>query len=226
MKLREESMKTPRQDLKGGVASRRLALQRMAAMLAAGVAPFGDLSAGDLGQNGRVTSEVHSSRPRRTPKLTVQQSKGVNMGNVRDKLIGAWRMIDWRIDQAGVSVDPPLGPVGECGGLLIYTEAGVMSAMLSKKKRMRFSGNSLDGGTVEEKKIAYETIISYAGTYEVDEASSAVVHHVEYATFPNFVGQDLRRLCIFDGNTLKLDTPPMEFGGKSMASFILWERIG
>lgn len=148
------------------------------------------------------------------------------MHSVRDRLIGAWRMIDWKIDRSGVSLDPPLGPADECGGLLIYTNEGAMSATLSAKSRPCFAGASLDGGTADEKKRAYETIFSYAGTFSVDEGKNAVIHHVQYATFPNFVGQDLLRICVFEGNTLKLDTPPMEFGGESMASYILWERLG
>ncbi|SEB55621.1 hypothetical protein SAMN04490356_0543 [Streptomyces melanosporofaciens] len=50
---------------------------------------------------------------------------------------------------------------------------------------------------------------------------------MEIATFPDFVGTDLTRTCIFeDENTLKLDTPPMKMGGEWLGSYIRWQRTG
>jgi hypothetical protein len=149
----------------------------------------------------------------------------IAMSSVRSRLIGAWRMADWKIFKGESSIDPPFGPAEDCGGILVYSPEGIMSAVLSRKNREPFQDASLDGGTEKEKVAAYETIISYTGTFSVDEESSTVLHHVEYATFPNFVGQKLPRICIFEGDKLKLDTPPMYFGGELLASYLLWERV-
>ena len=146
-------------------------------------------------------------------------------GNVRRQLVGGWRMIDWKVFRGDATLDPPLGPVSTCGGLLIYSADGAMSATLSVEDRPGFADDSLDGGTPREKARAYETIICYSGDYDVDEDSHVVTHHVRYATFPNFVGRDLDRVCVFDGDTLKLDTPPMKIGGEELASYILWQRV-
>ena len=147
------------------------------------------------------------------------------MTTVRQRLIGGWRMIDWQVFRGETVIDPPLGPVERCGGLLIYSADGAMSATLSAEERPRFADDSLGGGTAEEKARAYETVICYSGDYEVDEDRGVVTHHVRYATFPNFVGRDLDRVCVFDGGTLKLDTPPMKIGGEELASYILWQRV-
>jgi hypothetical protein len=144
---------------------------------------------------------------------------------IRQRLIGSWTMIDWKVFRGDTTLDPPLGPVDNCGGLLIYTEDGSMSATLSIKDRPVFTVDSLDGGTPEEKAHAYETIICYSGGFDVDEDTDVVTHHVRYSTFPNFVGRDLDRVCVFDGDTLKLDTPPMLIGGENLASYILWQRV-
>ena len=143
---------------------------------------------------------------------------------VRDRILGSWRMIDWKILKGEKSLPPPLGPADQCGGLLIYSPDGMMSAFLSAKSRPRFKDNSLDGGTPEEKLRAFESVIAYTGSFAVDEATATVTHDVKYATLPNFVSQKLPRICVFDGDTLKLDTPPMQFGGESLASYILWQR--
>jgi len=134
-------------------------------------------------------------------------------------------MIDWKVFRGDTTIDPHLGPADKCGGLLIYSSDGSMSATLSVKDRPVFTDESLDGGTLEEKAHAYETITCYSGGFDVDEDTHVVTHHVRYATFPNFVGRDLRRTCVFEGDTLKLDTPPMLHGGENLASHILWQRV-
>ena len=144
---------------------------------------------------------------------------------VRDRLVGSWQMIDWKILKGETSLPPPLGPADQCGGLLIYSPEGTVSAFLSAKSRPRFKDASLDGGTAEEKLHAFDTVIAYTGRYDVDESTATVQHHVLYASLPNFVGQTLPRVCIFERDTLKLDTPPMKFGGESLASYILWRRM-
>ncbi|MFD3427342.1 lipocalin-like domain-containing protein [Nocardia fluminea] len=146
------------------------------------------------------------------------------MTTVRQQLVGTWKMIDWRIFRGDELLDPPLGPVGACGGLLFYTDGGSMSATLSALDRAPFVEDSLDGGTAPEKSRAYESIIHYCGTFDVDETTNTVIHHVQFSTFPNFVGRELRRTCVFEADTLKLDTPPMNFGGQPLASYILWQR--
>ncbi|GAB3570976.1 hypothetical protein GCM10027445_25520 [Amycolatopsis endophytica] len=136
-------------------------------------------------------------------------------------------MIDWKVFRGEDVIDPPLGPAEDCVGLLIYTEDGAMSASLSLAERAPFADGSLDGGTQEERAEAYRSIISYAGTYDVDEPSARVVHHVRIATVPHFVGTDLLRTCVFEGaDMLKLDTPPMKIGGEWLESYILWQRNG
>ena len=144
---------------------------------------------------------------------------------IRQQLIGSWTMIDWKVFRGDTTIDPHLGPADKCGGFLIYCADGSMSVTLSVENRQAFTDGSLDGGTPEEKAHAYETITCYCGGFDVDEATHEVTHRVRYATFPNFVGRDLKRECIFEGDALKLDTPPMLFGGENLASYILWQRV-
>lgn len=147
------------------------------------------------------------------------------MTDIRSRLIGGWRMVDMKTIKDGELHDLPLGPTEQCGGLLIYTEDGLMSAALSLRDRPAFDDPSLGGGQLHEKAYAYDTFVSYTGTFDVDEENATVHHHVQYASVPHFVGQDLRRVCIFDGDVLTLDTPPMKFNGEELASYVKWTRI-
>ncbi|KAF0254595.1 lipocalin-like domain-containing protein [Pseudomonas putida] len=147
------------------------------------------------------------------------------MITLREKLIGTWEMEDFKIVEGGLLVDPPLGPVETCGGYLIYSADGHMVAFLSQKDIPRFEDNSLDGGTLEERARANQGIITYVGTFDIDEKNSTVTHHVKYASVPNMISRDLLRICVWEGEKLKLDTPPMEFGGQMKSSYILWRRV-
>ena len=150
------------------------------------------------------------------------------MSELKKKLIGGWRMVDWALTD-GDDVDhflPPFGLPQDCGGMLIYSESGAMSAMLSRRERPAFTDRSLDGGTTQERAEAFGSITAYSGTFETDDATSQVTHVVQFATMPHLVADRMMRICIFDGNRLKLDTPTMTFAGKSRRSYIEWKRIG
>ena len=149
------------------------------------------------------------------------------MSELKDRLVGGWRLVGWGITD-GETEDkflPPLGLVEDCGGLLIYSASGVMSVNMSRNDRPLFQNSSLDGGTQEERAQAFATIVAYSGNFVTDDATSEVTHLPQYATLPHFVGQRMRRICIFEGKRLKLDTPTMIIGGVSRESYIEWERI-
>ena len=106
--------------------------------------------------------------------------------NVRDRLIGCWRMVDWKVivDDRVEDYLPPLGLASDGGGILIYSAAGLMSAMRSRTSRPKFRDGSLDGGAAAERAAAVQSLVSYAGTVEVDEAKAEVTHVAEYASHP------------------------------------------
>jgi hypothetical protein len=146
------------------------------------------------------------------------------MENLQQRLIGAWEMIDWKIINGNELIEPPLGPIEKCGGILIYSENGLMCSFISVKNPLPFKEDHIGGGTLEEKARANSEIMCYSGSYTFDEASSTVTHKVSYANSPNMVGKELPRICIFEGDTLKLDTPPMDFGEGKRGSYIVWRR--
>ena len=104
----------------------------------------------------------------------------------------------------------------------MYSPDGYMCATLSKRERARFSTDQIDGGTAEEKVGTYSTYISYTGSFEVDEEKRSVTLLVKFASFPNFVGRSLTRYLVFSGpegragDEVRLDTPQMNVGGKSI----------
>ena len=89
-----------------------------------------------------------------------------------------------------------------------------MSALLMHPDRPKFATGDMMQGTPEELKAAFEGFDAYCGTYTIDEVNGAVIHHVQGAKFPNWVGSDQVRFFIFSGDTLRITAPPILAGGE------------
>ena len=118
-------------------------------------------------------------------------------------------------------------PFGEQpAGQLFYDRAGNMSAHLMRARRARFAGSDPGLGTDAEVREAFNGYVAYFGTYSVDESKGTVTHRVTGASFPNWIGVDLVRYYTFDeGGRLRLATPPIAAGGRSLEYVLLWERM-
>jgi hypothetical protein len=107
----------------------------------------------------------------------------------------------------------------------MYDASGNMSAQLMRENRTRFATRDPVRATDAEVRNAFNGYIAYFGSYAVDEVKQAITHHVQGASFPNWVGVDLVRSYVFDeSGRLLLSTPPIEMGGQSVEYVLVWER--
>jgi hypothetical protein len=107
----------------------------------------------------------------------------------------------------------------------MYDASGHMSAQLMKESRARFATSDPVRATDAEVRDAFDGYIAYFGSYSVDEVKQAVTHHVDGASFPNWIGADLIRFYAFDERgRLSLSTPAIEMGGESVTYVLVWER--
>ena len=90
---------------------------------------------------------------------------------------------------------------------------------------MKFSARVLDDIPLEEVRDAYEQYTSYFGTYTLDPMAGTIVHHVEGALVPNWVGGNQLRYFSLDEGALTLKTPPMKLtDGTKVVNFLTWVR--
>lgn len=113
-----------------------------------------------------------------------RSAQTASAGGARDKLIGAWHLV--RIDTAGFDGRTRTGPQPE--GMLIYTRDGHVSVQLMYPDAQHDLNN-------EYVRNGYE---SSFGTYNIDEATHTLTHHVKGAnTGDLLVGKDLPRIFQF-----------------------------
>jgi hypothetical protein len=100
-------------------------------------------------------------------------------------------------------------------GRIYYDRAGRMGAMLHPPGRKPLPTNP----TVDYFRETQRGLVAYYGTYDVDEATSRVVHHIEAASNPLWIGTDFMRWYEFSGNRLTLRTNPKS------TNVLVWERL-
>ncbi len=122
------------------------------------------------------------------------------------KLVGTWRLVSasQQMTDGTTRPDPQPGPHGK--GYIIYSDAGIMCALLANPDRPNW--NSIPMPTNAELSSAMGGLVAYCGTYEVNERDGYVVHHIEVDRVPNLAGTDRKRFFTLSGNRLFLHPAP------------------
>jgi hypothetical protein len=134
-----------------------------------------------------------------------------------DLILGAWNLVEWSERKNNGENDYPLG--ADAIGRIIYTETGHMSAQLVRKRREKFVSEDWRSASSVEAARAWKECFGYFGTFLIDLAKHAVIHHVEGGWFPNLHGSEQVRVFQIEGTRLSLDADTQ--WGKVR---IIWER--
>jgi hypothetical protein len=147
---------------------------------------------------------------------------GQSADSLRAQLVGTWRLVSatQRLTDGTVRPDPQTGPKGV--GYLIYTDTGQVCVVVNNPERSRWA--SVPAPTEAELRNAFNGLVAYGGTFEVNEAESYVVHHIEVDRVPNSTGTERKRFCSLSANRLVLRAaPPLPADVKEWT--IVWERV-
>jgi hypothetical protein len=90
-----------------------------------------------------------------------------------------------------------------------------MGAMLFPPGRRPLPQNP----TIEDYRAVQRGLIAYYATYDVDESTTRVIHHIIAASNPAWVGSDFIRWYELSGDRLTLRTSP------ASTSPLIWERL-
>ena len=138
-------------------------------------------------------------------------------------LVGTWRLVSCEAHTSSGEIQYPLGR--DVVGQLFYDVHGNMSAHVMSVDRPTFVSDDSGSGTDAEVRAAFEAHTSYFGRYTIDTSTRTVIHHVQGASYPNWIGQDQIRYYRIDGSHLILSTPAIQFRGESLEYIATWERM-
>lgn len=123
--------------------------------------------------------------------------------SVRERIVGVYRLARYA----------PHG--NEPIGRISYDASGRMWAMIFPPGREPVTRSS----SPEEYRDAMRGVVAYYGTYTVDESTGRVIHHVEAASNPAWIGDDFIRWYRFEGPNLVIALNPR------FDNPLLWERL-
>jgi hypothetical protein len=146
----------------------------------------------------------------------------------RKKFIGMWKLTSGESkDQATGVVSYPWGKTPF--GRLLYDEAGRVFVQLMNPGRRSVGGVSNRGAaaaiassSADDMREMLTGFNAYFGTFDVDLAAGTVIHHLQSALIPSWVGTDQRRKYEFSsaGELIILNTA-------SGADYrLVWKRDG
>jgi hypothetical protein len=140
-----------------------------------------------------------------------------------NSLVGAWKLISVETRRTDGTVSPLYGVA--TSGVLVYDRSGQMSAHLMDLSIQRC-------GTMDRRKCpdavarnAFDNYLGYWGRYELLPGQNVVVHHVEGASHPDWIGTDQKRYFELSGNRVMISTPPMMIRGVESVVVVVAERI-
>lgn len=139
-----------------------------------------------------------------------------------NRLIGSWSFV--RDVRMVGGVERPSGWPDGATGRITYTPEGRMWVAIMADQRKTFAGTEFRSGTQEEMAAAYAGYLGYCGMFRADDAAQVVEHHIDLASFPNWVGTIQRRRVRFEGNQLILSPPPRLVNGEEVSPSIVWQR--
>jgi len=137
--------------------------------------------------------------------------------SLRTRLVGTWRLVSYET----MEPDGSRGrPYGDAVGRLEYDDCGNMAGQVMRPGRPRVE---VGEGAAQQVRAAYLGYIAYFGTYEIAADGERVVHHVEGALNPAWVGGDQTRTLRFEGERLVL-TADVPKAGAIVTHVLTWER--
>ena len=145
---------------------------------------------------------------------------GQNKGSLAKQIQGTWTLVSIYNEQDGKKTEV-FGPNPR--GLFVLTPGGRFSMILMRASLPKISSNNRMSGTTEENQAVVQGSVAYFGTYRVlSEKEKTLNLHMEGSTFPNWDGQDQKRIITAIGDELKVTNPTPSTGAGT--NYIVWKR--
>ncbi|HTR39599.1 MAG TPA: lipocalin-like domain-containing protein [Bryobacteraceae bacterium] len=134
--------------------------------------------------------------------------------SAREQFFGVWQCIkQYNVDKDGSEI--PVAPRQR--GHISWDRSGRVWVLLYNEGRKPPANPRMP--TLEEYREMNSGLMTYFGTYDVDEAKQTITHHLQAAASPGLIGVDLVRHYEFSGNRVKLRFPG------EMQRHIVFERL-
>ena len=117
--------------------------------------------------------------------------------------IGGWQLVLWTTFHPDGSRDHPFGT--DALGQIMYSADGHMSCHLMQANRPLFGKPSVYQVSDEALGGSIRGYSGYFGRFSIDAEAGIIIHHVDGAWSPDWIGSDQPRHYAFEGDRLFLE---------------------
>ena len=108
-------------------------------------------------------------------------------------------------------------------GTMILNPNGRFALIIMKASLPKFAVNNRAKGTAEENQAVVQGSIAFFGTYTAGSEKENIVNmRIEGSTFPNWDGQEQKRIMVVTGDEIKMTNPVPSVGG---TNHLIWKRV-
>ena len=141
-------------------------------------------------------------------------------GSLAKEIEGTWNLVSNYNEQDGKRMEP-FG--ANPRGMMILTAGGRFAIMMMKANLPAFAANNRLQGTADENQAVVQGTVAYFGTYSVlSENDKTISLRIEGSTFPNWVGQEQKRVMSVSSDQMNLTNPSAAVGG---ANYVVFKRV-
>jgi hypothetical protein len=147
----------------------------------------------------------------------------------RHALVGAWRLVSIQImGPDGPMIDPFYSK--DPSGILLYQASGWMSVQIVGQPRPAMEAEASrpprtqTPEDAQRKAAVLDTYYAYFGTWDYDEATSTVTHHIKSSLIPAESGMSYSQTVALEGENL-IFTSSRTVAGVAMVQKKVWRRV-
>jgi hypothetical protein len=147
----------------------------------------------------------------------------------RQQLVGAWHLVSITVSGPGGDLVDPFYQAGS-EGIIVYDASGWLSVQIAAPNRRTFaipvsrSASRLPDHEARTRAAAFDTYYSYFGTWELDEGTGVVTHHVKSSLIPAENGLRYAQTVTLEGGRLTFTVRDIKHG-KEIIRRKVWQRI-
>ena len=147
--------------------------------------------------------------------LCLTPSVFASQASVKDRLVGAWELVNYEI----IAADGTRRPGAYDRGQISYDASGRMSAHLMHSSNQAEASPQTD----ELRGQAFRRYLGYYGPFVVDEAKGIVTHIVDGSSNPSWVGSRQVRYYALSDDNAQLTLMLKDANGRVTQSLV-WKR--
>ncbi len=137
----------------------------------------------------------------------------------KEQLVGTWTFVSAVNTRPDGTKFDPWG--GKAAGMQFFASTGQFSFQVIRSDIPKLASNNRLQGTADEFKAVAQGVLSYFGTYSLDDSGKTLTQHIKGSSFPNLGANRIWAIAL-TGDELTLASQAGAAGGTNE---LKWKRV-